>query len=425
MKSPADMPESTRLDPIWRRDPKLVRVYDALGAPRVDVRTVGGCVRDAIMGRDTADSEIDIGTPETPDEVAKRLQDAGLRAIPTGIDHGTITALVDGRTFEITSLRRDTACDGRHAAVAFTTDWREDAGRRDFTFNAMSMTPDGLLHDYHGGVTDARTGRVRFVGEPADRIQEDYLRILRLFRFAALYGRAPIDAATLAAAGAHKEGLARLSAERVQTEMAKLLGAPDPNGAIKQMRESGVLAAILPLRDDVQALRNLIDAERGIELEDRSWLRRLAVLIPAAAAGDVADRLKLSNADKGALAALVGSPTVTPRTPSVDIDAALYGHGTILMRERALLAWAAQPSLGTPLSQSAWLALIARIGLWTHRPLPLGGEDVLKAGVVPGPEVGRMLKGLTEWWILGGFAASRAEALAELARRAALNGVRP
>src|SRR4051812_43644908 len=188
-------------------------LFAALGAPDLDVRFVGGCVRNAIIGRPIAD--FDIGTPEPPTVVLKRLARAGIRAIPTGIEHGTVTAVVGKQSYEITSLRRDTACDGRHAAVEFTTDWEEDARRRDFTINAMSLKPDGTLFDYHGGFEDARAGRVRFVGEPADRIQEDYLRILRLFRFFAWYGREEIDTATLNAVGMLKGGLTRLSAERI------------------------------------------------------------------------------------------------------------------------------------------------------------------------------------------------------------------
>src|SRR5579871_5681187 len=184
------------LHPVWLSAPELTRLFAALGAPAVDVRCVGGSVRDAVLGRDRVDSEIDIGTPEPPDRVIARLAEARIKAIPTGLDHGTVTAVVEGRAFEITSLRRDTACDGRHAAVEFTTDWHEDVRRRDFTMNAMSLGPGGALYDDHDGVADARAGRVRFVGDPDDRIQEDYLRILRLFRFTALYGRTPIDSPT-------------------------------------------------------------------------------------------------------------------------------------------------------------------------------------------------------------------------------------
>ena len=167
--------------PVWRNDPKLARLFAALGAPTVDVRAVGGCVRDAVMERDRPDSEIDIGTPEPPDAVTKRLEDAGLRALPTGIAHGTVTALVEGRTFEITSLRRDTACDGRHAAVEFTTDWQEDARRRDFTFNAMSLTPKGVLHDDHDGVADARRELRRTkdrLGRPDDRLERPPVEVV-------------------------------------------------------------------------------------------------------------------------------------------------------------------------------------------------------------------------------------------------------
>ena len=167
------------------------KLFAALGAPAVDVRYVGGAVRNWRMNQ--VISEIDIATPEEPARVMERLGRAGIKAIPTGIDHGTVTAVLDRESVEITSLRRDTACDGRHATVEFTTDWQEDAGRRDFTINAMSLRPDGTLFDYHGGIDDARAGRVRFVGDANDRIQEDYLRILRLFRFFAWYGRVPIE----------------------------------------------------------------------------------------------------------------------------------------------------------------------------------------------------------------------------------------
>ncbi len=209
-----------------------------------EARVVGGAVRDALDGR--AVSDIDLATPRRPEAVTAALQAAGIRAIPTGIDHGTVTALVDGRPFEITTLRRDEETDGRHARVAYTDDWQEDAARRDFTINAMSMTPAGEIFDYFGGRADLAAGHVRFVGDPATRIAEDYLRILRFFRFHARYGRGEPAPAATAAIRAGVPGLARLSPERVWGELKRILAAPDPVGAVALMAELGVLPALVP-----------------------------------------------------------------------------------------------------------------------------------------------------------------------------------
>ena len=226
--------------PDFLSDPALSSLWDALP----DARIVGGAVRDALAGRPVAD--FDLATPQSPDAVIAALKQAGLKVVPTGLAHGTVTAVLDGRGFEITTLRQDVETDGRHAIVAFTADWKQDASRRDFTINAMSMTRDGRVHDYFGGVADLAAGRVRFVGEPATRIAEDYLRILRFFRFHARFGRVPPDPETLTALKAGIPGLARLSVERVWSELRRILGAPDPDEAIGLMFDLGIWAAAVP-----------------------------------------------------------------------------------------------------------------------------------------------------------------------------------
>src|SRR5580693_418940 len=218
-----------RLDPkreVWMSAPATVRVLDALTKDGGDARFVGGVVRNAILRAEIAD--IDIATPLVPEDVVRRLEAAGIKAVPTGIDHGTITAIADGKSFEVTTLRRDVETDGRHAVIAFSKDWKEDAARRDFTMNALYAVRDGEVFDYFGGVEDAKAGHVRFVGDATARIREDYLRILRLFRFHAWYGKGEIDAQTLRAAAAEKAGIAKLSGERIQNEMLKLIAAESP-----------------------------------------------------------------------------------------------------------------------------------------------------------------------------------------------------
>jgi poly(A) polymerase len=380
----------------------ITRVLRALDSGNVDVRFVGGAVRNAVMGLPV--TEIDLATPDEPPRVMRRLEAAGLKAVPTGLDHGTVMAVVGTETFEITTLRKDTACDGRHAAVEFTTDWHEDARRRDFTFNAMSMRADGEVFDDHGGWDDAKAGRVRFVGVAADRIQEDYLRILRLFRFLAWYGRAPLDDVTLQACRTHVGGLARLSAERVQQELAKLLAAPRPYEAMKLMADCGVLSAVLPEARDIAVLTRLQTTA--------DWLLRLAALLcDAAAATAVAARLKLSNVERDRLLALTDvDPVLSDRTDPQTLRRALYHLGGTLTADRILLAWAKDPAA----EPGPWRALLSAAAAWEPKTLPVRGEDVLGFGIKPGPEVGRLLAAVEEWWIGSGFSPSRAETLDHL-----------
>ncbi len=384
-----------------------MRVLAALGAPDVDVRFVGGCVRDALVGR--AIHDIDIATPDTPDVVQMRLEKAGLKSVATGLEHGTITAITDTRTFEITTLRRDTACDGRHADVEFTLDWKEDAGRRDFTINAMSLSPNGTLHDYFGGQEDLKAGIVKFVGAAADRIQEDYLRTLRLFRFHAHFGRVPVDVDTLKACHQHTEGLKTLSAERVHQEMAKLLAAPYPVASIKQMRECGVLHVLLPEVESGQMLSALINVETLAQLKP-GWVRRLAALVrPTIRVRDLTRRLKLTNQESDLLAFLMGpQPALAAnmRVPSFDLVLFRHGKDVILERLTLLAARDSKPDL--------WLPLFARAKAWVHQPLPISGADILALNIAPGPAVGRALRSAEEQWAESGFQASVADLMAHV-----------
>lgn len=388
----------------WLDDPNIKRVMTALGAPEVDVRVVGGCVRDALVGR--AGGDIDIATPESPDVVQHRLQAAGLKSIPTGIAHGTITALANGQPFEVTSLRRDTACDGRHATVEFTTDWREDASRRDFTINAMSLSPDGKLFDYFDGAADLEAGRIRFVGAARDRIQEDYLRVLRLFRFYARFGRGPIDADTLKACTELKDGLKSLSAERVHQELVKLLAAPNPVLSIEMMQGCGVLGVIAPEATNTKALAALVMLENSLHLSP-DWVRRFAALVDAPLnVGDVAERLRLTNAESDALGFLCASaPAVAPDMAATGFDLLLYRHGKDAILNRCVLAAA---RANNPVR---WQSLFKRAQAWVHKPMPVTGADVLALGIAPGPAIGHALRAAEERWVASGYKASAQELL--------------
>ncbi|MDX2221164.1 MAG: CCA tRNA nucleotidyltransferase [Rhodospirillaceae bacterium] len=394
-----------RLKPPWLEDPAVKRLMTALGAPALDVRFVGGCVRDAVLARPNAD--IDIGTPEPPARVMARLAAAGIKAIPTGVEHGTVTAVVDGRSFEVTTLRRDTATDGRHATVAFTTDWRADASRRDFTFNAMSLSADGTLHDYFKGASDARVGRLRFVGDPNARIVEDYLRILRLFRFYAWYGDKPIAPAILDAVRAHRDRLQDLSAERIRAELVKLLSAPNPVPAVAAMQSAGVLSVLFPGADGPNLLLKLVLVERAYRVAPR-WTVRFCALAPdGAASTELAERFRLSGTERDAIVALRATePALDAGMAIVALHAALYRHGAELIEGRAALAAARGRRL------AGWADVFGTIHGWQPRPLPIGGDDVLALGVPPGPKVGALLAVAETAWIGSGFAAGRDDLLA-------------
>ena len=376
--------------PGFLSDPALGAVWDALPGARV----VGGAVRDALAGLAVAD--IDLATPLPPDAVLAALAAAGLRAVPTGLDHGTVTVIANGRPFEVTTLRRDVATDGRHAKVAFTDDWRADAARRDFTINAMAMDRDGTLHDPFGGRRDLVAGRVRFVGDPRTRIAEDTLRVLRFFRFQARYGRTPAEPALLAAITEAVPCLARLSAERVWSELKRILAAADPLPALASMRDAGVLAAVLPEAGGIARLARVA--------EPPDPLLRLAALLEGGAGLEaMAARLRLSGAERERLGALLG-PAPPEAATEADLRRALADTPGAVLDARIRLA------AGTP-------ALRRRLAAVAAPVFPLQGRDLVAAGVPPGPAVGAMLRDLRTLWWRGGCVADRAALLAELAVR--------
>ncbi|MFC3080098.1 CCA tRNA nucleotidyltransferase [Phenylobacterium terrae] len=406
---------SARIGPApWMTAKETVAVLDALeakGGPDC-ARFVGGCVRDAVLGRPVSD--IDIATPLTPDQVTEALKAAGIRAVPTGIEHGTVTAVSGGKPFEITTLRRDVSTDGRRAVVAFTTDWMEDAERRDFTLNALYAGRDGEVFDSSGrGVEDARAGRIVFMGEPARRILEDHLRILRFFRFFAWFGRGEPDAPALAACAEHKDAIANLAAERISAELLKLLAADDPRLAVRLMAQTGVLAVALPEAVALGRFEGLVEIESE-QLFETDAVLRLAAMMPddPAIAPVLAERLRLSNEHRDRIAAALGrEPTIKSWMSARETRRAVYALGHQAFRDRVKLAWATASSTATA---PQWRGLIALGEGWSAPAFPLNGDEVVRAGVPRGPMVGQVLKEVEAWWIDHDFIDDKLAAIEKL-----------
>ena len=374
----------------WRARAGLAALTTVLGAAAGDARFVGGAVRDTLLGLEVSD--VDIATRLTPDRVVERLRAAGIRAVPTGLAHGTVTAVLPSGPVEVTTLRRDVATDGRHAVVAFSDDWREDAARRDFTMNALYADPlSGEVFDYHGGRTDIAAGRVRFIGDPHRRIAEDHLRILRFFRFQARFGTT-VDGDGLAACAARANDLMALSRERIAAELLKLLVARDAVAVIRLMVDHAILRAVLPeiAPDGVDRLARLEAAETRARIAPDA-IRRLAALLPAEAADGVGTRLKLSNADRKRLvAARTGIGDEGPRGLA-------WRAGIESAVDRLLLA--DQP--------------IDDLRNWTPPRLPVTGGTLVARGLAKGPDVARTLRALETAWIAQGFPAALPDQLVE------------
>ena len=385
----------------WLTAPETVRVMDALDAARPGAsRFVGGCVRNAVMGQ--AADDIDIATQLLPEQTVAAAKAAGLAAHPTGIEHGTVTLVCQSKPFEVTTLRRDVSTDGRRASVAFTEDWAEDAQRRDFTLNALYADRDGLIHDPTGsGVADALAGRVVFIGDADRRIAEDYLRILRFFRFSAWYGRGGLDGEGLAACARGVPGMAQLSAERIWKELKKLLAASDPRGALQGMAEAGVHAAVWPMASRLDRLSALIGLEAEAFLA-ADPLRRVAASLPdLVAAQALCGRMKASNEERDRLyAAHRPAGRIVSFMSLREVRRTLYRLGTEAFLDQAALAWAEDPrERATP----QWRALMALAQGWRRPELPLTGAQVLAAGVPAGPLVGEVMREVEDWWIDADF----------------------
>ena len=387
------------MNPLTDHRPGLARVLDALNGDGEEARIVGGAVRDWLIGRG-ARADVDIATTALPDDVIRRARAAGLKPVPTGIEHGTITVVAAGEPYEVTTLREDVETDGRRARVVFGRDWARDAARRDFTMNALYLTREGALIDLVGGEADARAGRVRFIGEADRRIREDYLRILRLFRFHAAFGHGPVDAEALAAAMRNRAGLKQLSRERVRTELLKLLVAPGAAPTLAEMGRADLLTPVLGRAGDVATFTRLAALEAALGVAPDA-IRRLGALAVREEADALALRegLRLSNSEAARLEALTG-PAPAPAMCEKGQKAFIYRMGRATYADRALIAFARS---GAPLEDEGWRALIALAGAWAVPVFPLKAGDFLARGLTPGPALGAALKRAEDAWIEAGF----------------------
>ncbi len=400
----------------WLKDKDLQTVLGALMAGEGATRIVGGAVRNALFGEPVGD--IDLATVLVPDEVVARAEAAGLKTAPTGIEHGTVTVISNGVPFEVTTLRADVETDGRRAVVAFTEDWLEDARRRDFTINALYCDGDGTIFDPLGGLPDVKARRVRFIGNADERILEDYLRILRFFRFYAWYGHGRPDPSGLKAVTRLRDGLVDLSAERVWAELKRLLAAPDPARALLWMRTTEVFQRVLPESWGIDAIHRLIAAEQADGWPADPLLRLEAMLPPdAGKIKALAERLKLSKAEAKRLKAWVKAPDADAALAETALAARLYRHGVAAVRDRLVHAFAREAEAGKRPEAAALRKQIAFADGWEKPVFPLKGKDLLAAGMKAGPAVGKRLKALEQAWVDDGFAGDRETLLAQLAEQ--------
>lgn len=371
-----------------------------------EARFVGGCVRDALLGRPVSD--FDLATTALPQEVTNILEAAGLKVVPTGIDFGTVTVVLEGKGYEVTTLRRDIETDGRHAKVVFTKDWKEDAARRDFTFNALSRDGAGAVYDYFNGIADARAAHVRFVGEAGARIKEDYLRILRYFRFYAWYGHQSADAPTLAILEEHAPRLNDLSRERLWKEFSKLLAAPDPSESIMLMLKHGIMPHVLAEADDLATMCSLISYERMRKKQTPpNALLRLAALLTGKkiSAEEVQKRFALSSADAQKLGNYLNNPLVFERQfAASNLSFCLYRYGFDLTEDFLVLAQAQA-------AHFHWESARPVLEKWVPKFFPLSGADVMALGLPSGPRVGQILSAVEAWWMEENFVPDHAACL--------------
>jgi poly(A) polymerase len=377
-------------DADWLHDSAFSRVVEALRLDGKPPRIVGGAVRDALLAIDVAD--IDLATPLVPEKVIERLEAARIKAVPTGIEHGTVTAVSDGRTFEITTLRRDVSTDGRRATVEFSTDWREDAARRDFTINALYADPEALeIFDYFGGLADLKDHHIRFIGDAEQRIAEDHLRILRLFRFHARFGKGAIDTEALAAAAKHASKLMALSRERIADELRKLLSVSSPAGAVRAMLDAGIFASFLPevLPNSGDILSDLHGRETIAGVVP-SAARRLAAMLPAdpVMVDKIGARLKLSNRMRADLVQLAANRGTGQTARQLAYSIGLENARDIVLLSRADVRWAKE---------------LASLDGWSVPELPIKGGELIDKGLRAGPVVARTLQAIEAQWLAESF----------------------
>ncbi|MGB8893272.1 MAG: CCA tRNA nucleotidyltransferase [Pseudolabrys sp.] len=404
-------------DAVWFTTGVLPRLLDVLDCDGEEARVVGGAVRNALLGVPIA--EIDVATTAVPEEVVKRVTAAGFKPVPTGIEHGTVTVVIDKHPFEVTTLRQDVETYGRHAKVEFGRDWAGDAHRRDFTINALSATRDGTVYDYAGGLDDLSARRVRFIGDPARRIAEDYLRILRFFRFHAAYGRGRPDADGLAACIVARDGLDQLSRERVRIELLKLLVAPCAAPTLAVMAHAGLLLRVLGGVPYLAAFENMAKAEAAIGA-DPNAVRRLGALGVAVAedAERLWQKLRLANSEHERLASMAeGWRRISPLYGEKAARALLYRLRPQQFTDHALLGWARSNATS---NDAGWRALATLPQRWTAPMFPLKAADFMKRGVPQGPGLGAAIAAAEQAWIAAGFPEERG-ALETIADAASAN----
>ena len=401
----------------WLQSEASKRLLDALTAQGHPVRFVGGCVRDGLLGRLDQASDLDLTTPARPDQIIALLRKARVKVIPTGLKHGTVTALCGAQIFEITTLREDVACDGRHAEVRFTDDFALDAARRDFTINAMSVDRDAKLYDYFGGQEDLAAKQIRFVGEAAKRVREDHLRILRFFRFFASYGVLPVDTEAMQACKDGAVGIRSLSGERIRVEMLKLLSAEDPTAALNLMIEAGVMNELLPTKVDPKNLSRLLTFEPKADP-----ILRLAALLRSASVDRryidaVVNRWRLSNKDRERLFTLTREQRVNVLSTIRKGRKDLYRLGEEVYLDLIHLSAAERDAKMEHLENAKGI-----IADWTSPVFPLRGKDLIDHGMTPSPGVGDLLAQIEKWWLDRDMEPDRTAVLAELKRRLPKDG---
>lgn len=410
-----DQPLPSLAGAAWLASAGTRAVLDAIIAGGFDARVVGGAVRNALLGLPVKD--VDIATTALPQDVIRLAASAGLGAVPTGVSHGTVTVIAHHHPIEVTTLRRDIETFGRQARVTFSTDWAEDAARRDFTLNALYCEVDGTVRDPLGGYADLIARRVRFIGEARDRIREDYLRILRFFRFTAAYAEGLPDADGLSASIELAPGLDQLSAERVRAELLRLLAAPRAVDIVAVMAEAGLIERLIGAKGDVGLLDRLCGIERAIG-RDADPLMRLAALSGGGRhLTALGARLRLSNAESERLGRLVlPDPAFDPDTDEREARGFIYRFGAETFRDGVLLAWAASTAAT---DDAQWRGRFALAGTWKVPELPVRGADLLDRGLAEGPAIGRVVRAFEDWWIGEDFPQDQlrlAKALSDLVK---------
>ncbi len=390
--TPLTAKQRARFD--WLRSAPLKKVIAALEAAEPgSARFVGGCVRDALFG--AAPKDFDVATTLPPDAVIAALNTAGLRSAPTGLEHGTVTAIVDHYGVEVTTLRADVSTDGRRASVAFTRDWAVDAARRDFTINAIYLTPDGQLYDPIAGIADIEAGRVRFIGDATRRINEDFLRILRFFRFTARFSKS-FDATGLAACAAQKGGIARLSAERIGAEFMAILALPRAAFALRAMQDAGVLQGIWDAPENIDAVVRLKN------IAPNALAPVVLAVLFGSRGGGVGARLRLSNAEKAIRSnTLKGAEQIVPNLSDKDVRGLIYRLGRDVFHDAAAAAFALEQ-----LNEAAHARILAVAKAWQAPVMSVSGRHIIDAGVPAGPVVAQILSATEAQWIAEDFPES-------------------